>query len=99
MDNIPYGKTSSPKLTTVTNDSEAFAQAGVTMLLDRITGQYTGAPRTMEIPHDLIVRASTCRPSVLVSGWDGVPAKETAPKRQAMHWLHASPTSSGEATK
>lgn len=99
MDNIPYGRTSSPKLTTVTNDSDAFADAGVNMLFDRINGLYTGAPRSVEIPHDLIVRSSTCRPSVLVSGWEGVPAQTVPAKHQSMHWLHASPSSSGEVTK
>jgi LacI family transcriptional regulator len=62
MDNIQYARTSNPKLTTVTNDSEAFAKAGVTMLFERIDGQYDGAPRMVEIPHELIVRDSTVKP-------------------------------------
>ncbi len=59
MDDIPYGQTANPRLTTVTNDSDAFAREGTRMLFDRIDGKYDGAPRNLEIPNELIVRAST----------------------------------------
>ena len=59
MDDIPYGRTANPRLTTVTNDSHAFAREATNMLFDRIDGNHTGAPRQLEIPNELIVRAST----------------------------------------
>lgn len=59
MDNIPYGAVSSPALTTITNDSVAFATEGVGLLFDRIQGNYTGKPRNVIIPHELIEREST----------------------------------------
>jgi DNA-binding LacI/PurR family transcriptional regulator len=65
MDNIQYARTSNPRLTTVTNDSEAFADAGVTMLFDRIEDRYLGQPRTVEIFHELIVRNSTGIPCIV----------------------------------
>ncbi len=61
MDDIPYGQTANPRLTTVTNDSSAFAREGTRMLFERIDGEYDGTPRQLEIPNDLIVRASTLR--------------------------------------
>lgn len=62
MDDIPYGQTASPRLTTVTNDSDVFAREGIRMLFERINGKYDGAPRRLEIPNELIVRASTKSP-------------------------------------
>jgi DNA-binding LacI/PurR family transcriptional regulator len=59
MDDIPYGQTASPRLTTVSNDSDAFAREGTRMLFERIDGKYEGTPRQFEIPNELIVRAST----------------------------------------
>ncbi len=63
MDDIPYARTASPRLTTVTNDSAAFAREGVRMLFERIDGSYAGAARESEIAHELVVRASTCSPA------------------------------------
>ncbi|MGI6238435.1 MAG: LacI family DNA-binding transcriptional regulator [Christensenellales bacterium] len=59
MDDIPYSQTASPRLTTVTNDSDTFAREGVRMLFERIDGAYEGDPRQYEIPNELILRAST----------------------------------------
>lgn len=59
MDNIPYARNSNPSLTTVTNDSEAFAREGIRMLFERIDGQYFGGPRDIAISHELIPRMST----------------------------------------
>jgi DNA-binding LacI/PurR family transcriptional regulator len=58
VDNIPYAALVSPPLTTVVNDSHAFSQASVTMLLERITGSCTEPPREVSIPRQLIVRQS-----------------------------------------
>lgn len=62
MDNIPYASTSNPSLTSVTNDSVAFAREGMRMLFDRVCGIYTGSPRDVAIRHELIVRESTGAP-------------------------------------
>lgn len=59
MDNIPYGRMSTPSLTTVTNDSAAFAQMGIELLFERIEARYTGEPRRRDVPNQLIAREST----------------------------------------
>jgi len=61
MDNIPFTNVSRPRLTTVTNDSSAFAESAVRLLFDRIQGSYWGPPREVVIPRQLIVRDSTSR--------------------------------------
>jgi DNA-binding LacI/PurR family transcriptional regulator len=62
MDDIPYSRISNPGLTSVTNDSVAFAREGVRMLFERIDGIVTGAPRDVVIRHELILRASVSVP-------------------------------------
>ncbi len=63
MDDIPYAKISNPSLTTVTNDSVAFATQGLKMLFERIDGIYTQAtPREVAITHQLVVRQSSSIP-------------------------------------
>lgn len=62
VDNIPYARALDPALTTVTNDSEKFAQAAITMLFDRINHTYSGGPREVKIVHELVVRRSTAAP-------------------------------------
>lgn len=62
MDDIPYARTASPQLTTVTNDSAVFAREGVKMLFERIEGRAEGPARRMEIEHELVVRASSAAP-------------------------------------
>jgi DNA-binding LacI/PurR family transcriptional regulator len=64
MDDIPYACVSSPSLTSVTNDGARFAQEGVRMLFERIEGEYAGAPRSVSIDHQLIVRSSTAKHKV-----------------------------------
>ncbi|MDD3334955.1 MAG: LacI family DNA-binding transcriptional regulator [Eubacteriales bacterium] len=59
MDDTMYASISSPRLTTVKNDPLLFARAGFRLLMERITGSYTGMPRTVEIPNELIIREST----------------------------------------
>ncbi|MDR2504487.1 MAG: LacI family transcriptional regulator [Oscillospiraceae bacterium] len=59
MDDIPYACISSPSLSSVTNDGACFAQEGMRMLFERIEGTYEGAPRSVSISHQLIVRGST----------------------------------------
>lgn len=62
MDDIPYARISSPSLTSVTNDSVAFAREGVRMLFERIEGLVTGEPRDVVVRHELIVRSSVSVP-------------------------------------
>lgn len=64
MDDIPYASISNPSLTSVTNDSVAFAQEGVRMLFERIDGIAVGKPRDVVIRHELIVRGSVGIPRV-----------------------------------
>ncbi len=62
MDDILYARTSSPSLTTATNDPAAFAGKGMRLLLERIEGRYTGPPRTWAVSHELVVRRSSRPP-------------------------------------
>ena len=62
MDDIPYARISNPSLTSVTNDSVAFAREGVRMLFERIEGVVTSGPRDVVIRHELIVRSSVSEP-------------------------------------
>lgn len=62
MDDIPYARISSPSLTSVTNDSVAFAREGVRMLFERIDGIVTGKARDVAVRHELIVRSSVSVP-------------------------------------
>lgn len=59
VDNIMYGELSSPPLTSVINDSDEFAEKGVSALFDRIEGRYHGEPREYRIERQLVVRGST----------------------------------------
>jgi len=61
MDDIPFAVLCAPRLTTVTNDSQKFANAAIDMLFDRIQGEYQGVPREVEVDRALIVRESTRR--------------------------------------
>ena len=63
MDDIPYAALSSPRLTTVTNDSGVFAREGVRMLFERIDGRYDGPAREASVAHVLVVRDSTAPPA------------------------------------
>jgi DNA-binding LacI/PurR family transcriptional regulator len=49
-----------PSLSTIALDRHAFAEAAVDLLLTRI-GDRASPPRTVAIPHELVVRASTTR--------------------------------------
>lgn len=62
VDDIPFAPISMPRLTTVSNDCAIFAREAFGMLLQRITGEYDGAPRQVQIPNELIVRESTSAP-------------------------------------
>lgn len=62
MDDIPYARISNPSLTSVTNDSVAFAKEGVRMLFERIENVATGPPRDVVVRHELILRASVSVP-------------------------------------
>lgn len=58
MDDIPYGRTAKPSLTTVTNDGAQYAELGMQLLLQRITGEYTGSQRDVSVPNILVPRNS-----------------------------------------
>lgn len=62
MDNVPYAKTSNPRLTTVTNDGNTYAEIAFQMMMERINKSYSGMPRSVEISNELIVRDSTITP-------------------------------------
>lgn len=62
MDDILYARTANPPLTTATNDPADFARKGMRLLLERIEGQYAGAPRIWTVSHELVVRGSTRPP-------------------------------------
>lgn len=65
MDDTPFCSTSSPELTSVTNDGEMFARKAFSMMKERIDRQYEGPSRFFEIPNELIVRKSTAVPRML----------------------------------
>ena len=58
MDDIPYGRTSKPSLTTITNDGAQYAEIGMKLLLERVSGAYTGEKREVSVPNTLIQRKS-----------------------------------------
>ncbi len=45
VDDIMYADLCSPRLTTITNDSEAYARVAIEALLDRLQGNYQGEVR------------------------------------------------------
>lgn len=59
MDDIPYSRTSKPSLTTITNDGAQYAQIGMSLLLERVSGKYDGKKRSTSVPNTLILRQST----------------------------------------
>jgi DNA-binding LacI/PurR family transcriptional regulator len=58
-DNIEFSRVCRPSLTTINNSESYFAENAMSMLLERINGSYTGAPRNIVCPRELIVREST----------------------------------------
>lgn len=50
-------------LTSVTHPAEQIAEAAVALLLERLTGIYSGPPREITIGSELVLRASTAPPS------------------------------------
>lgn len=58
MDDIIYSRISRPALTTVSNDSNVFAQSAFKMLFERIENTYHGEPREIIVERKLIVRES-----------------------------------------
>lgn len=58
MDDIIYSRISGPPLTSVSNDSQAFAENAFNLLFDRIESKYKGKPREIILKHELIVRES-----------------------------------------
>jgi DNA-binding LacI/PurR family transcriptional regulator len=62
-DSRPWSAHLSVPLTTVTHPTEEIAQAAVDLLLERLTGAYSGAARRITIGSELVLRASTAPPS------------------------------------
>lgn len=58
-DNIEFAKICRPTLTTIDNSSAFFAEKAYEMLMGRIKKQFTGDPRKIICPRDLVVREST----------------------------------------
>lgn len=61
-DNRPWGAHLSVPLTTVTHPTTEIAEAAVTLLLERLSGAPTGAPRCITIRSELVLRATTAPP-------------------------------------
>lgn len=59
FDDIEDGRFSTPSLTTIVPDKQQIGSVAVSLLLERINGTLTGAPRRVDIPFHLVVREST----------------------------------------
>jgi DNA-binding LacI/PurR family transcriptional regulator len=59
FDDIDAASLVRPRLTTVSNRPRQHGQVCARMLLDRLSGEYTGPSRTELIPTDLVIREST----------------------------------------
>jgi DNA-binding LacI/PurR family transcriptional regulator len=57
-DNIDFAKVSKPGLTTVNNRGSYFAENAMRMLFERMDGSYTGPPREIVCPRELVIRDS-----------------------------------------
>jgi DNA-binding LacI/PurR family transcriptional regulator len=62
-DNRAWSPHLSVPLTTVTHPAEKIAEAAVALLLERLTGTYSGPPREITMGSELVLRASTAPPS------------------------------------
>jgi DNA-binding LacI/PurR family transcriptional regulator len=62
-DNRAWSPHLSVALTTVTHPAEKIAEAAVALLLERLTGTYSGPPREITMGSELVLRASTAPPS------------------------------------
>lgn len=58
VDDIMYADLCSPRLTTVTNDSEEYAKVAINALVDRLEGKYEGVAREYRIERKLVIRDS-----------------------------------------
>lgn len=61
MDDIIYSRISRPPLTSVTNDSQQFAENAFKMLFERIEQKYKGKPREVVLKRELVVRESVAQ--------------------------------------
>jgi LacI family transcriptional regulator len=57
FDDIPAASLRSVQLTTVRGVPTAVGQHAVDLLLDRTIGDYRGAPRTITIPAEIVIRS------------------------------------------
>lgn len=62
-DNRAWSPHLSVPLTTVTHPAQEIAEAAVTLLLERLTGTYSGPSRKITVGSELVLRASTAPPS------------------------------------
>jgi len=63
FDETPWSRLLDPPLTTVALPANELGTAAAHLLIDRLDRQYTGRPREVMLPPELIVRASTCAPA------------------------------------
>ena len=58
FDDIDAADIVTPRLTTVRNNADQIGRECGELLLSRMTGEYSGGPRQITVPHELIVRDS-----------------------------------------
>lgn len=58
FDDIDAADIVTPRLTTVRNNVDEIGRECGRLLLDRMTGEYSGAPRQVVVPHEIILRES-----------------------------------------
>jgi DNA-binding LacI/PurR family transcriptional regulator len=59
FDDPDYYTLTTPSITAVASDVDAFARTAVRLLVERLEGGYAGPPRMVTVPAQLIVREST----------------------------------------
>ena len=63
MDDTPFASIADPRLTSVTNDGELFAEKAYQMM--KIGSSGNNKPLFVEVPNELIVRDSTAAPRTM----------------------------------
>ena len=59
FDDIPLARQLSPALTTVSQFQTQLGRRAAELLLERISGSYTGPGRSQEMPYAIVARSST----------------------------------------
>lgn len=58
FDDIPAAAMVTPALTTIHQDQEGMGRRAASLLIERLSGQYTGSGRSVEMPFELVIRGS-----------------------------------------